>query len=51
VDVKVLGEFMVNCSKYNLSGSELVLLNKGMNYSVSYPHSKLNMMCAVEFVV
>lgn len=28
VEVKVLGEFMVNCSKYNLSDSELALLNK-----------------------
>jgi len=51
MEVKVLGNFVVNCSTYTLTDSKLVVLNKGMSYAVSYPHSNLDMMCTLESLV
>jgi len=51
MELKVLGNIVVNCSKYTLTDSKLVVLNKGMSYAVSYPQSNLDIMYALESLV
>jgi hypothetical protein len=44
-------KFILNLSKYILTDSEEASLMKSSNFSVSNPHSYLDMACAVESVV
>jgi hypothetical protein len=41
-------KFILIFFKYVLTDSEEAVLMKGLNFSVTYPHSNLDMVCAVE---
>jgi hypothetical protein len=44
-------EFILNLSEHILTDSEEVVLMKGLNFSVTYSHTNLDMACAVKSVV
>jgi hypothetical protein len=45
IELRPSEKFVINCVKSTMSDSELALLNKGMNYSVSFTHSNLGLTC------
>jgi hypothetical protein len=49
--VSASNKFILSLSEHILTDSEKAVLMKGLNFSVTYSHSNLDMACAVESVV
>jgi hypothetical protein len=49
--VSASNKFVLNLSEHTLTDAEEAVLMKGLNFSIIYPHSNLDMACTVESVV
>jgi hypothetical protein len=49
--VSASNKFVQNLSEHTVTDAEEAVLMKGLNFSMTYPHSNLDMACAVESVV